>query len=130
MGQNLQGFDQKKVATLSPTTDSLTCPVRAVCDVMVAVPDLLPSAPLLVFKDKTTPMPTSYIWAEWARTLNHIGEDHTLYSLHSLRKASATLAHSGGCTVLEVQRHGGWSSTGYKTYIQTDSTNVLSQSLN
>ena len=132
-GKNLQLFNQRKVVTLFPTGDTLTCPTMAVREALAAAPDLGPTAPLLVFKEKLTPMPTSYIRAEWARTLNRIGEDHTVYSLHSLRKASATLAHSGGCSELEVQRHGGWSSSAYRTYIQTDSTNVnqvLSHSLN
>ena len=50
--------------------------------------------------------------------------DRRRLSLHSLRKASATLAHTGGCSDLEVQRHGGWTSNAYRTYIQTDSHKV------
>ena len=131
-GKNLQRYDQQKTVTLLPTGDSLTCPVAALHRALEATPGLPPSYPLLVFKDKHTPMPTSHLRAVWGRTLTQIGADPTIYSLHSLRKASATLAHSGGCSDLEMQRHGGWTSNAYQTYIQTDNykvTNVLSTSL-
>ena len=132
-GKNLQRHDQRKTSTLSPTGDPLTCPLKTVRAVLQATPDLPQDAPLLIFVDGTTPIPTSYLRAEWARIMRSIGADHTIYSLHSLRKASATKAHSGGCSELEVQRHGGWSSSAYLTYIQTDThrvNDVLSQSLN
>ena len=132
-GKNLQRYDQRKMSTLSPTGDPLTCPLQAVRTVLDTTPGLPMHAPLLVFVDKTTPIPTSYLRGEWARIMRAIGADHTLYSLHSLRKASATLAHSGGCSELEVQRHGGWSSSAYRTYIQTDNqkvNDILSHSLN
>ena len=132
-GKNLQRFNQQKTVTLSATEDPLTCPVMAVRAVLQLTPNLPASAPLLVFTNKLTPMPTSYLRAEWVRTMHRIGVNHTKYSLHSLRKASATLAHFGGCSELEVQRHGGWSPAAYKTYIQTDNqrvAHVLSTSLN
>ena len=131
-GKNLQWYNQRKTVTLYPTEDEITCPVRAVSRILSETPGLQPSAPLLVFADKHPPMPTSYLRSAWVRTMRIIGADPNMYSLHSLRKASATLAHSGGCSELEVQRHGGWSSGAYRTYIQTDShrvTDILSQAL-
>ena len=59
--------------------------------------------PLLVFADKSTLIPTSYLRTEWTCTVKKMGVDHTLYSLHGLRKASATPPHMGGCSDLEVQ---------------------------
>ena len=67
-------------------------------------------------------MPTSYLRAEWVGTMK---ADHTLYSLHSLRKASATLAHSGGCSELEVQRHGG----GRRVHIKPTSQWTITKSM-
>ena len=132
-GKNLQKYNQKKVVTLAPTSIPINCPVQAVKDVYNATQNAQPGDPFLVFPDLTTSIPTSYLRAEWARTMSRVGADHTKFSLHSLRKASTTVAHSGGCSELEVQRHGGWASGAYRTYIQTDTdnvTNVLSHSLN
>ena len=132
-GKNLQRFDQKKDITLSPMADPLTCPVKAVEDVLAMSPGLPPHAPLLVFPDTTTPVPTSYLRAEWGRIMTRIGQSTAQYSLHSLRKAAATTAYGGGCTELEVQRHGGWSSSAYRAYLKTQANkkinDILSRSI-
>ena len=132
-GKNMQKFDQKKDILLSSTGDSLTCPVRAVSDLLALTPGLPPQAPLLVFPDTDTPVPTSYLRAEWGRIMQRIGQSATQYSLHSLRKAAATTAYGGGCTELEVQRHGGWSSSAYRAYVKTQAnkkiTDILSRSI-
>ena len=132
-GKNMQKFDQKKDITLFPTGDSLTCPVRAVKQIMERSQHLPPSAPLLVFPLTDTPVPTSYLRARWGQLMRSIGQNTDLYSLHSLRKASVTTAYGGGCSELEVQRHGGWSSKAHRAYIKTISNrkigHVLSSSI-
>ena len=86
------------MSSLFPTVDPLKCPlktIRAVLQLMIT-PALPKKSPLLVFADESTPIPTSYLRAECKCTLKKMGVDHTL----CLRKASATPAHSGGCSDL------------------------------
>ena len=65
------------------------------------------------------PVPCSLIKKTWDMALKAAGVDIKTYSLHSLRKAAVTQAHFKGCPDLEIQRHGGWRSGAYRTYIAT-----------
>ena len=127
--KNLQLHNQSKVVTIYPTQDPDVCPVGAITKAIHMMATLPRDAPLLVFPGKNTPMPTSYLRGQWAKMLNAIGESTSKYSLHSLRKASATTAYHGGYSELEVQRHGGWSSNAHRIYIRTDSNKKINDIL-
>ena len=128
--KNLQRYNQNKTVQINPTGDAITCPVWALRRSLTAVPGLSDTAPLLVFTHTGHPMPVSYIRTVWSTAVRRAGADPAVFSLHSLRKASATEAFQGGCTELEVQRHSGWASTAYKDYITTTSHNKISDTLN
>ena len=117
------------MVTLNQTADPLTCPVRAVRWALAANASAAATAPLLVFADSLRSIPTSHLRTVWSATLKAVGGDPRMHSLHSLRKASATTVYDAGCTELEVQRHGGWASTAYRTYIRTDAQKKISKAL-
>ena len=120
--KNLQRYDERRTMTLWPTGHPGTCPVGAVATVLAATPDLQPTDPLLVIPGSARPLTAGYIRAAWNSILRGMGVAVGQYGLHSIRKAAATNAHKEGCTELEVQRHCGWKSNAYKTYIHTDNS--------
>ena len=127
--KNLQKYNQNKVVRLSPTGDMLTCPVGAVTWALAAMPQATASSPLLAFKDTGRPIPNSHLRAAWGAAVRRAGADPSMYSLHSLRKTAATAAFRAGCTELEIQRHGGWSSGAHRDYIETETANKMNSVL-
>ena len=110
------------------------CPVHSVKQVLRLTPHILGDTPLLVFLVTDKPMPTSYIRGVWIAALTAVGEDPSVYSLHSLRKASATTAYAGGFSEPEFHHFGGWSSQAHRIYIRTQEqkkiSDILTRSMN
>ena len=49
-----------------------------------------------------------------------LGYDYKQYSLHSLRRGGASVAHQAGVPATEIQRHGTWKSGAFWEYIVTN----------
>ena len=122
--KNLQKVGQFKVVTLPILPDSPLCPVAAIEANIMEVPTVCDTDPLLMFPDTRQPIPVSLIKARWEAALVKAGLDTKKLSLHSLRKTSATQAHSKGCSETEIKRLGGWRSKAYQTYIATQTGRV------
>ena len=117
--KNMQKVGQQRKVVLPLSQDTRICPVRAIMANVRAVPTRTPRDPLIVFPDSALPVPCTMIKKTWDAALLAAGVDLAKYTLHSLRKLSATQAHAQGCTEVEIQAHGGWHSAAYKTYIGT-----------
>ena len=123
--KNMQKVGQQRTVTLPLVPEVALCPVRAIRANIMAVPTKSQKDPLLMLPSRA-PVPCSLVKKTWDTALHVVGVDITTYSLHSLRKAAATQAHAKGCTETEIQRHGGWRSTAYRTYIATRTGRVTS----
>ena len=53
----------------------------------------------------------------WATTLTSLSIPPSLYTIHSVRKASASTAHSKGFPELLIQQLAGWKSLADRNYI-------------
>lgn len=124
-GKNMQKAGQHRVIELSATQDRSLCPVLAL-RTMSDIPTQNNTSPLFVFPDTYNPVPASYINRQYQSALTHLGvpDAKRHFSLHSLRKAAATNAYSGGCSELSIKRYGGWSSSAYTIYIKTSNRSV------
>lgn len=127
-GKNLQKIGQYRNIDLSAASQTIICPVEAMRVVLLDTPTVSTSDPLFMFPTTRKPVPTTFL----ARVL----KDHLIQmglrsltdsiSLHSLRKAAATDAFAAGCPELTIKQYGGWSSSAYTTYIQSNNLRVNS----
>lgn len=127
-GKNMQKTGQHRRIVLAATDDPYLCPVRAMLRVLSDTPTSSPLNPLLMFYDTRKPVPSSLILKIFHAKLRHLGFPHLTHklSLHSLRKAAATDAFTGGCSELSIKRYGAWSSSAYTSYINTSNNHVNS----
>lgn len=128
-GKNMQKSGQHRIIQLASVHDERFCPVRALTAMVAQVP-ATHDQPLFVFPRTNKPVPSSYVNRQYHAALDHlqIPNAKRRFSLHSLRKAAATNAFTGGCSELSIKRYGAWSSSAYTTYIQT-SNEYVNQSL-
>ena len=127
--KNMQKFDQRSAVEMLRTQHPETCPVRATMAVLDLTPTTAPTQPMFVFKNGGRPIPASYIRSQWKLALAASAIPPALYTLHSLRKASASTAYNEGCNERQVQHFGKWASDAYKTYIYRDSDHAISRVL-
>lgn len=126
--KNLQRFDEEREICIKPVSDHRLCPVYNLKEIFKSVHNKRPSDPVFVFKDKT-PITVQYLRKRWIQSLEHLGLDYKDFSLHSIRKCSATHAFNMGFSSLEVQRYGGWGSNAHLRYIKSKSQRVISNAL-
>lgn len=70
------------------------------------VPTRSDDDPCIMYADTHRPVSVEYVRKKWAQHLHRHGVETASLSLHSLRKAAATEAHSQGCPELDIQRYG------------------------
>ena len=128
-GKTMQRTNLKRIITLQAAPDSRVCPVAMLSQHYAHIPTASYTDPLLMYKDSRHPIPLSVIKGAWVQAIEALGEDTLLYSLHSLRKAAATQAHDAGCGDIQIQRLGGWKSTAYKAYVNTNTHPAVNQKL-
>jgi len=95
------------------------CPLQAYRELLAASPTTSPRQPLLT---ATTPAGRQTLTAPLlARLLkdmlNALRQDAGLFSFHSLRRGGATTAYHAGVSVVDVKRHGTWSSDSFWAYV-------------
>ncbi len=113
--KNLQSSIQPHIIPIPAVTpihiDPLTSFIR-MCQA-VQVPHHKP----LFMLNERTPLTVTKLRSTFALLCKEIGIDSDKYSLHSLRRGGATQAYSQGAELLDIQRHGAWSSTAFHDYI-------------
>lgn len=125
-GKNLQKVGQYRTVEMASAQDPLLCPVSAMRCVLRDTPTIQPSDPIFMFPDTRKPVPSTFL----ARVLKDqliemdLSSIIPVTSLHSLRKAAASDAFSGGCPELSIKQYGGWSSNAYTAYINTQNQRV------
>ena len=115
------------------TTDKLTLlpipaipgspldPVVAYNEMIAAVPTRSDNDPLLLLPPTSRKriVTTSLLQSCFRQLVAGVGGDPACFSLHSLRRGGATLAHHRGAHFLDIQRHGTWRSQAFLDYITT-----------
>jgi hypothetical protein len=77
--------------------------------------------PLLVYKDshgKYAMVTTSMLSSQFRDFINILGYPPLTFSMHSLRKGGATLAHTAGIPVDHIMTHGTWTSNAVWKYLK------------
>lgn len=125
-GKNLQKIGQYRNIELIAAIDPTFCPVRAMRTVLLETPTISNIDPLLMFPNNRKPVPTTFLARVLKDHLIKMGLPslNSIISLHSLRKAAATDAFAGGCPELTIKQYGGWSSSAYTSYINTNNSRV------
>ena len=97
------------------------CPVRAFERMCTALPATSKNTPLLIYATRRR-QPTVVTSRLLARQLKQLIQQLHLnpatHTLHSLRKGGATLAHTMGIPIEQIQTHGTWSSGSVWTYLK------------
>lgn len=123
--KNQQLFNQTKTRTLAPAPAIIYCPVQNTALAIALSPTVSPAQAMFTYPSSTRPISVVTLRRVWADALTHIGVPPKQYTLYSIRKAASTTAFQMGCSQLEIQRFGGWSSEAYRAYITTrDSVSV------
>ena len=116
--KNLQ-FKQKILRLpVLPVENKAICPVLWMHYMIQKVP-ALPSDPAFTVweEGKKQALSANQLVARIRKWLKLIKEDEEQYSLHSLRRGGATLAHQCNIEAEMIKRLGNWASDAYKRYI-------------
>ena len=116
--KNIRSVYKDNKVILTKAQDKRFCPVTAVVKAFKAAPSKNPSDAAFMFPATKTPIPASHVRGQWALYLRKLHIDSKIYSLHSIRKLSASIAFNQGCSVSEIQMFGNWASEACKVYIK------------
>lgn len=124
--KNMQRYDQNRTVSMQPTPNNLTCPVSAMYSMFNDTPTFSLSEPVFMFPESRTPVPATFALKQLHGIMAAVGLDDAIdhTSLHSIRKSAATDAYMAGCSEHSIRSYGGWSSSAYRTYIQTSNSDV------
>ena len=127
--KNIRKFGQENSKVIMSASDKNICPVSAMKTMCSLIPTKKLSDPLFMFPDRS-PVPVTYLRAQWKKLLKDNNLDSKTYSLHSLRKTAATLTVEQGLDSVHVTRFIGWNSTQAKFhYIQNNSQKWANRAL-
>ena len=92
----------------------------------MALPTSSPNQPLLTITQRgiTSPVTMFMLAKAFTIMIQALGLNEEWYSLHSLRRGCATSAYRAGADLLEVKRHGLWSSDTFRASITSLSTST------
>ena len=126
--KNMQGHANRRLVTLAPTGDALTCPVTLFMDLVTRGYKSDPRVPAFT-RQGGSPLLVTHVTTALRTAIAAQGLDATLYTLHSLRRTATTNAYAANHKELDIQNSAAWSSNAYKTYIQFDSQSRVNQTL-
>ena len=126
--KNMAGHNQRRTVAMAQTGDPLTCPITLYKDMRATMPLSPPTAPAFQHPDGS-PILVAHVTAALRSALAAQGLDSTTYTLHSLRRTATTHAHDARHNELDLRNSAAWSSTAYRTYVQTDSQSRVNQTL-
>ena len=127
--KNLQKVGQARHVTLHPASNPMFCPVTAIHQVLQFSPTVRGDQAMFTYPGTDTPFPLSAIKKVWDKALEDLKVPPKKYSLHSIRKTASTTASGKGCSELEIQRYGGWSSAAHRVYITKTDTKKVTKAL-
>ena len=113
-----QSFEQLPLIPVPAVPNSPLDPVKAYKDMITAIPSKSINDPLLM-KPSGKPITLSVLRDAFKTMLELRGFDHSLYSLHSLRRTGATMCWQAGVHATDIKRHGTWNSSAFMDYIMS-----------
>lgn len=118
----MQKYGQSRKLDLGLALDPILCPVDTLRRAFIATPTLSASDPLIMIPSSRKALPSSLVTKQLHATMRRLGLSNIVpvTSLHSLRKAAATHTFTAGCSEHSIKNYGGWSSSAYTTYIETN----------
>ena len=119
-GKNLFAPEKRRVHIFKPSPNQYMCPVVAINNVLAMVPTMSPTQPMFTFPSTGKPVPATYLAKLWKQSLIQLKQDHTRFSLHSLRKSMVTGSYMWGVPETQIQEYGAWNSSAYKNYLKTN----------
>ncbi len=120
MQHSLQPLTVPIVAVPGHTID----PLQAYKDMIKEIP-CHHSQPLFMLNDHE-PLVVSKLRSIFSLLCKNVGIDETKYSIHSLRRGGATHCYQKGANLLDIQRHGAWSSLAFHDYIAPEPDHTTS----
>ena len=117
--KNLNFFDKEFLIPITHIKNSPLCPVLAFTEMIKSIP-ASPSSPAFVYPCQGTLVTITH--SDYSKFLSLLlqksGYNSQLFSPHSLRRGSASLAFQAGVPPLLIQAHGIWKSDAYKEYLK------------
>lgn len=117
-------YNHRGIEIVLARTDTTTCPVRALCELIVDypgigdTPDERGNEPLFRMSSGE-PMSRNWMISQLRRRLQQAGiQTHTKYSGHSFRRGAAQHASDNGLTHEDIQELGRWKSDSFKRYFK------------
>ena len=126
--KNMAGHSARRVVTLAPTGDPLTCPLTLYRDMRAKYPPSPHPAPAFTHPNGS-PVLVAHVTAALRGAIQAQGLDASAYTLHSLRHTATTHAFDAKHNELDLRNSAAWSSSAYRTYIQTDSQSRVNKTL-
>jgi hypothetical protein len=123
--KTIQGAHHPIWIPLPSIKGSPLCPVKAFRLMCTVLPASAPHTPLLICTTHTNrcKVVTTRLLARQFKTLiTQLRLNPKTYTLHSLRKGGASLAHSMGVPLEHIKSHGTWSSSAVWTYLKPSSS--------
>lgn len=122
--KNMQSVYQSKSVRLHSSPESLLCVVTATSEMLCRTPTMSGREPFIMFSDSCRPVTIEFVRRNCQLHLTTHGVSTDDLSLHSIRKAAATAAHTEGCDELQIQQYGGWKSNAHQAYIAAPQNTV------
>ncbi len=113
--KNLQSSIQPHIIPIPAVTPIQVDPLTSFVKMCTAVP-VHDKKPLFML-NQHVPLTVSKLRSVFALLCEQIGINPLEFSLHSLRRGGATQAYRQGAQLLDIQRHGAWSSTAFYDYV-------------
>ena len=118
-GKNLSRYDQRRECVFHKNSTDDFCVVYALNYLYRIQPTIQSDDPLFTFPRDNAPVCIPFLRKKWNEALKLLKYDSKKFSLHSLRKANATIAYHQGVSEHEIRQFGAWSSNAHRQYIAT-----------
>ncbi len=117
--------------SLQPLTVPIIAVPGEIIDPLQAYKNMIKEIPChhnqpLFMLNNHEPLVVSKLRSIFSLLCKKIGIDETKYSIHSLRRGGATHSYEKGANLLDIQRHGAWSSLAFHDYIAPEPDHTTS----
>ena len=118
-GKNYSKYHQGRKAEFAINDNPEFCVVSAIKQMYIMQPTISPDDPLFTFPLDNTAIPVTYLRKKWDMALKALGIDTGVYTLHSIRKTTMTVAYHEGVNEMDIKSYGAWQSNSHRVYIQS-----------
>lgn len=112
----------RRLLALPAMPDHVLCPVKAFQALLQISKHQSQNAPLFLQPGTQKALSIPHVRVILASILDVLGYDSTRYSLHSFRKAGASVCYNAGIKLDAIMQHGDWKSESVWRYITPAST--------